>query len=89
MPTRNVFLTEHFDEFVADGIQTGRYSNASEVIREGLRLLEQRDREDQAKIAWLRGAVQEGLDSHARGEFVTLAGEDEIRDHLRQLKARG
>ncbi len=45
MPTRNVNLTEHFDRFIETGITSGRFSNASEVVREGLRLLEQREQE--------------------------------------------
>ena len=45
MPTRNVNLTEHFDHFIETGITSGRFGNASEVVREGLRLLEQSERE--------------------------------------------
>ena len=44
MPTRNVNLTDHFDNFIQARIKSGRFSNASEVVREGLRLLEQRER---------------------------------------------
>ncbi len=87
MPTRNVFLTEHFDSFIATGIETGQYSNASEVVREGLRLLEQRQLEDQAKIEWLRGAAQEGIDAVERGEYVTLSSPEAIAEHLRGLRA--
>ena len=87
MPTRNVFLTEHFDTFIATGIQTGQYSNASEVVREGLRLLEQRQLEDRAKIDWLRGAAQEGIDAVERGEYVTLSSPESIAGHLRGLRA--
>ena len=87
MPTRNVFLTEHFDTFIATGIETGQYSNASEVVREGLRLLEQRQLEDRAKIDWLRGAAQEGIDAVERGEYVTLSSPEEIAGHLRGLRA--
>jgi len=50
MPTRNVNLTEHFDRFIEAGIASGRFSSPSEVVRDGLLLLEQREREDQAKI---------------------------------------
>lgn len=50
MPTRNVNLTEHFDRFIESGVTSGRFSNASEVVREGLRLLEQREQEDKAKL---------------------------------------
>ena len=59
MPTRNVNLTEHFDRFVEAGITSGRFSNASEVVREGLRLLEQREQEDKAKLEWLRATAKE------------------------------
>ena len=87
MPTRNVHLTEHFDQLIAAGVASGQFSNASEVVREGLRLLEQRQAEDRAKIDWLRSAVQESLDAIERGEFVTLDGPDAIRGHLRSLRA--
>jgi antitoxin ParD1/3/4 len=70
MPTRNVHLTEHFDKFIATGIESGRFSNASEIVREGLRLLEQREEEDRAKLEWLRAAVKEGIDQLDRGEGI-------------------
>jgi antitoxin ParD1/3/4 len=54
MPTRNVSLTEHFDRFVESGVTSGRFSGASEAVGEGLRLLEQREQEDEGKIEWLR-----------------------------------
>ena len=72
MPTRNVNLTEYFDHFIEAGITSGRFSNASEVVREGLRLLEQREREEQAKIEWLRAAAKEGFDDIERGDYATL-----------------
>jgi antitoxin ParD1/3/4 len=62
MPTRNVNLTEHFDRFIEAGITSGRFNDASEVVREGLRLLEQREREDRAKLELLRAAAKEGFD---------------------------
>jgi antitoxin ParD1/3/4 len=78
MPTRNVNLTEHFDRFVEDGIASGRFGNASEVVREGLRLLEQREQEDKAKIEWLRAAAKEGFDAADGGDYVTLNSEEEL-----------
>lgn len=86
MRTRNVSLSDQFDSFIATGIEEGRYSNASEVVREGLRLLQQREAEDRAKIEWLRGAVQEGVDAIERGEYVTLRSREEIASHLRGLR---
>jgi len=47
MPTRNVNLTDHLDGFIERGITSGRFSDASEMVREGLRLLEQREQEDE------------------------------------------
>ena len=86
MPTRNVSLTEHFDQFIETGITTGRFSNASEVVREGLRLLEQREQEDRAKIEWLRSAAKEGFDAIERGDYTTLRSETEIDDFLGQIQ---
>jgi antitoxin ParD1/3/4 len=78
MPTRNVNLTEHFDRFIESGITSGRFSNASEVVREGLRLLEQREQEDKSKIEWLRAAAKEGFDAIERGDYVAVNSEEEL-----------
>ena len=86
MPTRNVNLTDHFDRFIETGIRTGRFSNASEVVREGLRLLEQREQEDKAKLEWLRGAAKEGFDAADRGDYVTLRSDQEIDDFVDQVR---
>ena|ERR1017187_9181482 len=68
MPTRNINLTNHFDRFIETEVGSGRYGSASEVVREGLRLIERRKQEDRAKLKWLCGAVREGLDQIDRGE---------------------
>ena len=60
MPTRNVNLTEELDSFVLNKVADGRYENASEVVRAALRLLERDEREQEAKIAALRAAIDEG-----------------------------
>jgi antitoxin ParD1/3/4 len=86
MPTRNVNLTEHFDRFIETGITSGRFSNASEVVREGLRLLEQREQEDKAKLEWLRAAAKEGFDAADRGDYVTLRSDQEIDDFVDQAR---
>jgi antitoxin ParD1/3/4 len=70
MPTRSVDLTDRLDRFIEAGIASGRFSDASEVVREGLRLLEQREAEDDAKLEWLRAAVKQGLDEIDRGEGI-------------------
>ena len=63
MPTRNVNLTSELDRFVAKKIKTGRYENASEVVRAGLRTLEREEQEYEAKLAALRAAIDEGIAS--------------------------
>lgn len=63
MPTRNVSLTKEMDEFVAMRVQSGRYENASEVVRAGLRTLKLAELEYEAKVEGLRAAIAEGLAS--------------------------
>jgi len=60
MPTRNVNLTDELGRFVAKKIKTGRYENASEVVRAGLRALEREEQRYEAKLAALRSAIDEG-----------------------------
>jgi len=85
MPTRNVNLTEHLDRFIETGITSGRFSNASEMVREGLRLLEQREQEDKAKLEWLRGAVKEAADSIDRGEGIEFETMDDLAAYVHQI----
>ena len=63
MPTRNVNLTLELDRFVTRKIKNGRYENASEVVRAGLRTLEREEQKHEAKLAALRAAIQEGEES--------------------------
>ncbi len=56
-------LGNHFESFVKDMVQSGRYATASEVMRDGLRLMEEREKTRIAKLDALRANVQEGLDS--------------------------
>ena len=85
MPTRNVNLTEHFDRFIETGVTSGRFSNASEVVREGLRLLEQREEEDKAKLEWLRAAAKEGFGQLDRGEGIEFESMDEFDAFIDQI----
>jgi antitoxin ParD1/3/4 len=68
MPTRNVVLTDHQAVFVEQLVASGRFQNASEVLREGLRLIEQRDAEQAARIQAFRDAVQQGENDIAAGQ---------------------
>jgi antitoxin ParD1/3/4 len=78
MPIRNVNFTEHFDRFIEAGVASGRFSNASGVVREGLRLLEQREQEHQAKLEWLRRAAKTGFDQIDRGSGIEFHSMDEL-----------
>lgn len=60
MPTRNINLTDELDRFVATKVKSGRYENASEVVRAGLRNLEREERQYELKLAALRAAIDEG-----------------------------
>ena len=63
MPTRNVKFTHELDRFVAKQAKTGRYENASQVVRAGLRTLEREEQQYEAKLAALRAAIDEGAAS--------------------------
>ena len=56
----NVTLTPQLEELIQQKVASGRYGNASEVVREALRLLEERDQEREAKLQTLRAAIEEG-----------------------------
>lgn len=60
MPTRNVNLTDELDCFVLKKVESGRYENASEVVRAALRTLEREEQQYEAKLSALRAAIDEG-----------------------------
>jgi antitoxin ParD1/3/4 len=70
MPTRNVHLTEELERFVLTKIKSGRYENASEVIRAALRTLEREEQQHEARLAALRAAIDEGDTSGIAGSGV-------------------
>jgi len=85
MPTRNIVLTDRQSELIERLVGSGRYQNASEVLREGLRLIEQRDAEDRAKLKALRDAARIGLDDIEAGRFREFESADALRKHLGRL----
>lgn len=76
MKNTSISLGNHFDQFVSSQVSTGRYKNVSEVIRAGLRLLE----DEESKVIALKNAIQKGIDSGIAHDF-------EPEKHLQQLKA--
>jgi antitoxin ParD1/3/4 len=76
MPTRNVVLTDRHEKVIADLVGSGRYQNASEVLRDGLRLIEEREAEERAKLAALREAASLGFADIDGGRSIRVAFED-------------
>jgi antitoxin ParD1/3/4 len=85
MPTRNVNLTQHHDHFVEEQISTGKFKNASEVMRAGLRLLEQQTAEDAEKLAALRALAAQAFDELDRGQAVEIKGSTALEKHIAKL----
>ena len=77
MKTTSVALGPHFEDFIQTSILSGRYNNASEVVRSGLRLLEDQEQ----KMAALRSAIEEGMNSGIVEDF-------DSQEFLQQMKAR-
>jgi putative addiction module CopG family antidote len=75
MPT-SVALTPRLEAFVRKQVEGGGYNNVSEVIREGLRLLERRQLEDAARLNALRRAVAVGTAAMDEGDFTVAAPQD-------------
>jgi antitoxin ParD1/3/4 len=72
MPTRNVNLTKHLSEFVDRQVTLGRFNNASEIVREALRLLEDQEQVREAKLRVLRQAAAQGFEEINQGRGITL-----------------
>jgi antitoxin ParD1/3/4 len=72
MPTRNISLTPEQDAFVDNVVKSGEYQNASEAIRDALRALQQRRKEDALKLKVLRQQIKAGVDALDRGDFVEV-----------------
>jgi antitoxin ParD1/3/4 len=92
MPTRNVVLTGHHEKVISDLVASGRYQNASEVLREGLRLIEERDSREVARLKILQEAARVGFADFAEGRFIELERDtvDELIGDLgRQARGRG
>ena len=83
MPTRNVNLSEYYDRFVAKSVQSGRYQNASEVVRAGLRLLAHEEHVEKAKLKALKRLTVDAFEALDRGEYRSYDG-----DELSELWAR-
>ena len=80
MKNTSITLGEHFDQYITDQLASGRYRTASELIREGLRLHEERE----LKLAALKAAIEEGVASGLASEFSF----DQLNQELDTLMAK-
>jgi len=92
VPTRNVVLTDHHEAIINRLVKSGRYQNASEVMRAGLRMIEQREEREAAKLQALREAARIGFADLDEGRFDDVPDEkleNFIGDLGRVAEARG
>ncbi len=85
MATRNVVITDHQVKLIEKLVSSGRYQNASEVLRDGLRMVEQRAVEEKAKLKALRAAIKVGTDDLEAGRYRRFKTQEDLRAYLRSL----
>ncbi len=85
MPTRNVVLSDRQESMITRLVTSGRYQNASEVMREGLRLVERREAEDEIRLKALREAAEAGIADIAAGRFRVFESGAGLREYLSEL----
>ena len=88
MPTRNINLTDHYEQFVLGQVGSGRFKNASEVMRAALHLLEQQNREDEHKLTLLRSLASEGFAELDRGQWIVGGGMEQLTDIIGRIGRR-
>ena len=79
----NVSLTPELEELIAEKVQSGRYTSASEVVREALRLFEEQDQLRQRRLAEIGRKIDRGLAQLDRGEGIPA---DQVRSRLRRTR---
>lgn len=84
----NINLGAQWEQFISAYVHSGRYLSASEVVREGLRLLEEREQCRQARLEQIRKEVDQGVEQLDRGESVEVDAAG-LRGHFDGVKARG
>jgi antitoxin ParD1/3/4 len=88
MPSRDVLLTDYQEKVIEALVESGRYQNADEVLREGLRLVEQRAAEEAARLEGLREAAQAGFDALDRGAFKEFDSVEELQAYLNDVSEK-
>lgn len=82
MPTRNVVVTDHQADLIERLVSSGRYQNASEVLREGLRMVESREAEDKTRLRALREAARIGIADAEAGRYTAFSEPVALRRYL-------
>ena len=91
MPTQNVNLPEQLSRFIRDRVASGRYQNASEVVRAGLRLLAHQEAEDALRLEALQQIAAQAFGALDRGEAIECNDEnlDDLFDQMdRRIRTR-
>lgn len=86
--TKNVVLTAYHVDFLERLVKSGRYQNASEVMRDGLRALEDRIKQGQAELEEIQSRIDRSLDQLDRGEYVDGTAEEAFDRAFAQARAR-
>lgn len=85
----NVSLTPELEAFIHEKVSSGRYTSASEVVRESLRLLEDEDRKKLQQLKALKREIEKGLDDIAEGRFITIETEEDYARLAAEIKQEG
>ena len=84
----NVAIPSQLEEFIRLQVQSGRYGNASEVVRDGLRLLQERELSRMGKLNELKAMIQAGIDSGLAGDLDIAALKQKARQKQGTLRDR-
>jgi len=83
--TKNISLTPELDQFIDSRVESGLYESASEVVREGLRMLRHREELQQRQLERVRAKIEKGWQESERGEVVS---DVEVREHFERRSAQ-
>lgn len=84
----SVALGKHFEEFIKRQLESGRFNNVSEVVRAGLRLLEDEEKLHEIRHAELKSAIQEGIDSDEAGTIEEVIAKNRTRRRARATSGK-
>lgn len=88
MPTRNINLTDHYDQFVEEQVEAGKFCSASEVLRAALQLLEQYSQTEEQKLAILKKLATDGFESIDQGQGLSFASDKPLAEAIGRIGRR-